>query len=49
MKDKIINAALAVFSQKGYNASLNDISNIVGIKNSLYIIILKIRKLFLKK
>lgn len=37
MKDKIINAALAVFSQKGYNASLNDISNIVGIKKqSLY-------------
>lgn len=37
MKDKIINAALEVFSQKGYNASLNDISNIVGIKKqSLY-------------
>lgn len=37
MKDKIINAALMVFSQKGYSASLTDISNIVGIKKqSLY-------------
>ena len=37
MKDKIINAALMVFSKKGYSASLNDISNIVGIKKqSLY-------------
>lgn len=37
MKDKIINAALLVFSKKGYSASLNDIANIVGIKKqSLY-------------